>query len=257
MCFDTGLLKNKVAIITGAGSGIGQETALLFAKHQAKIALFDISKPNLEAVYQEIQLLGGQAVAIEVDITDSAMVQKACRKVVSEFGQIDILLNIAGIFISGRVEDTSSEDWRKILDINLTGMFLCMKHVIPELKKTGGSIVNISSEAGLVGIQNQVAYNVSKAAVISLTKSTAVDYAQDKIRVNCICPGRVMTPLVKHIIETSSDSQKTYEELSFDRPMMHMGDPKEIAFACLMMGCDKMKYATGAILSVDGGYTAR
>jgi NAD(P)-dependent dehydrogenase (short-subunit alcohol dehydrogenase family) len=251
-------LENKVAIITGAGSGIGLETALLFARNKAKVALFGLTKQKLDAVKQEIEAAGGQALSVSVDITKEDKVIEACRQVVEAYGKIDILINNAGVFMAGNVEETSLSDWNRIMDINLTGMFLCMKHVVPYMKKNnGGAIVNISSEAGLVGMKGQVVYNVSKAAAISLTKSSAVDYALDNIRVNCVCPGRVVTPLVEEIIKSSPDPKKAFEDLSYDRPMMKMGDPKEIAFACLMMSCDNIKYATGAVLTIDGGQTAR
>ena len=257
MGIESVLLENKVAIITGAGSGIGKETALLFARNKAKVALFGLTQLKLDAVKQEIESMGGQALAISVDITKEDQVKTACQQVVGEFGGIDILINNAGIFTSGTIEETSLDVWNRIMDTNLTGMFLCMKYVVPHMKKNGGAIVNISSEAGLVGMKGQVVYNVSKAAVISLTKSSAVDYALDNIRINCVCPGRVVTPLVEEIINSSPDPKKAYEDLSYDRPMMKMGDPKEIAFACLMMSCDNIKYATGAVLTIDGGQTAR
>lgn len=252
------LLKDKVAIITGAGSGIGRETALLFAENGARLGLFDISIKSLNSVKDEAEKNGTQVIGVDVDITNPHMVKNSMKIVAKQYGNIDIVVNVAGIFIPGSIEETSEENWEKVLDINLNGTFLCTKYAIQEMKKTGGgSIINISSEAGLVGISGQVAYNVSKAAVISLTKSTAVDYAQENIRVNCICPGRVLTPLVKQIIDNDADPVKKFEELSFDRPQMRMGDPKDIAYACLMLACDRMSYATGAVLSIDGGYTAR
>ena len=255
---DRKLLKDKVAVITGAGSGIGRETALLFAENGARLVLLDLSSRNLNSVTREAELRGAQVMAKEVDIVVPDMVQKAMQGAVAQFSSLDILVNVAGIFKPGRIEETCNENWNEVMNVNLNGTYLCTKYAIREMKKCGGgSIVNIASEAGLVGIYGQVAYNVSKSAVIALTKSTAVDYAQENIRVNCVCPGRVITPLVQNIIDTSDDPANKFKELSFDRPMMRMGETKDIAFACLMLACDKMIYATGAVLSVDGGYTAR
>jgi NAD(P)-dependent dehydrogenase (short-subunit alcohol dehydrogenase family) len=153
---------------------------------------------------------------------------------------------------------TSEESWNRILGVNLLGIFLTMKYGIPEMIKTGaGVVVNIASEAGLVGIANQVAYNVSKSGVIALTRSAAVDFATKNIRVNCVCPGRVLTPLVEKVIKDSDDPQETHRVLSEDRPLKRMGKPEDIAAGILFLASDESKYAIGAVLSIDGGYTAQ
>jgi NAD(P)-dependent dehydrogenase (short-subunit alcohol dehydrogenase family) len=178
--------------------------------------------------------------------------------VVAQWGTIDILVNNAGIYIQGDAVNTSLADWERILRVNLTGAFLCTKHVVPVMiKQKRGVIVNVSSEAGLVGIKGQVAYNVSKTGMISLTQSSALDFAPDGIRVNCVCPGTTDTPLVRAAVARSSDPTATRRHLESMRPMGRLGTPDEIAEAILYMSSDAAGYTTGAILSVDGGYVAQ
>jgi NAD(P)-dependent dehydrogenase (short-subunit alcohol dehydrogenase family) len=247
---------NKAAVITGAGSGIGQATALLFAGKGAKVAVVDLDSDAGAKTVDMIKDDEGEAIGVIADVSRAADAHRMAETVMDAFGRIDVLVNNAGIFTEGNVVDTSEEDWNRILGVNLSGVFLCMKYCIPEMIKGGGGVVvNISSEAGLVGIGNQVAYNVSKSGVIALTKSAALDFAGDNIRVNCLCPGRVFTPLVKEVIRNSQDPEATRRLLSEDRPMKRMGKPEEIAAGILFLASDEVAYATGTVLSIDGGYT--
>jgi NAD(P)-dependent dehydrogenase (short-subunit alcohol dehydrogenase family) len=193
-----------------------------------------------------------------VDVSNAADVKKMVRITVDAYGKLDILVNNAGIYAQGNAVETQENDWDQILNVNLKGAFLCSKYCIPEMIKGGGGvIVNISSEAGLVGIKNQVAYNVSKAGVISLTKSMAIDFAADHIRVNCVCPGTTETPLVETALNVAPDPGKARHELEAVRPLNRLGQPMEIAFGILYLASDESPYATGSILSIDGGYTAQ
>jgi len=247
-----GRLQGKTAVITGASSGIGRRTAALFAEEGARDVVLDLDEDGAGGLIAEI----GDAVRfLRTDITSEEDVREKMEMAAGLSGSPDILVNCAGVFAEGDVEATGLADWHRIMEVNVTGMFLCMKYAIPHmLARKDGSIINIASEAGIRAIPNQVAYNVSKAAVIMLTKSTARDYALSGIRVNCVCPGRVLTPLVQRIIDESPDPGSTFEKLSYDRPVMRMGTTLDIARACLAFATDDMKYATGSLLSVDGGY---
>jgi len=250
-------LEGKLAAITGAASGIGKEIAQLFAQHGAKIALLDRDKDKLEELASQSD---GKMKAFCLDITNETEVSATFKQIETAFGGCpDILVNNAGIFAEGTIAETDFGLWKKILDVNLDGAFLCAKYAVLAMQSTkkSGSIINIASEAGLAAIAGQIAYNVSKAAMISMSQCMAVDHAVDNIRVNCICPGRVHTPLVQHIIDTSPNPAETLHKLSSDRPAMRMGNPRDIAYACLHFADDSMMYATGAVLAVDGGYTAR
>jgi NAD(P)-dependent dehydrogenase (short-subunit alcohol dehydrogenase family) len=251
-------LAGKVAIITGAGAGIGRATALLFAKEGAKVVVADRDSERGAETISIIREDGGEATFIQADVSQAADAERMARATVETYGKLDILVNNAGIYTQGSVVEMMEEDWDRILDVNLKGVFLCSKYCIPEMiKGGGGSIVNIGSEAGIVGIKNQVAYNVSKSGVIALTKSMALDFALHNVRVNCLCPGRTLTPLVEKVITESQDPESTRRALEEDRPMERMGRPEEIAAGILYLASDESPYATGAILSIDGGYTAQ
>jgi NAD(P)-dependent dehydrogenase (short-subunit alcohol dehydrogenase family) len=180
------------------------------------------------------------------------------ERVVSRWGRLDILVNNAGIYVQGDVTQTAANDWERIISVNLTGAFLCTKYAVPVMiHNHEGVIVNVASEAGLVGIKGQVAYNVSKGGVIALTRSCAVDLAEKGIRVNCVCPGTTDTPLVHEAVNRAPDPIAARRRLEEIRPLNRLGMPEEIASAILCLASGELGYATGAILSVDGGYTAQ
>lgn len=251
-------LKDKVAIITGAGAGIGYATALLFAKEGAKVVVADLDPKAGKETLNRIKKDGGSGLFIKANVAKVNDVRKMVEETLKHYGKIDILVNNAGNYTKGDVVTTSEENWDRILDVNLRGIYLCSKYTIPEMiKKGGGSIVNVASEAGLVGIKNQVVYNVSKAAVIMLTKSTAIDFADKGIRVNNVCPGTTETPLVRAAIQKEKDPKKARKALEECRPANRLGRPEEIASAILYMASDEPGYATGSSLVIDGGYTAQ
>lgn len=251
-------LAGKVAIITGAGAGIGRAAALLFAREGAEVVVADRDPEGGAKTVSLIKENGGEAIFVQVDVSDAADVRRMVKATVERYGKLGILINNAGIYAQASVVETAEEEWDRILDINLKGVFLCSKYSIPEMiKGGGGSIVNIGSEAGIVGIKNQVAYNVSKSGVIALTKSMAIDFAAHNIRVNCVCPGTTETPLVRAAVERAPDPAAARRALEEVRPAHRLGQPEEIAAGILYLASDESPYATGSILSIDGGYTAQ
>ena len=252
-------LNNKVAIITGAGSGIGAATAVMFGKEGARVVVADIEQKKGMGMVDLIRSENGEAIFIHVDVSRADGIEKMVKSTIETYGKLDILVNNVGIYLQANVVDTSEKDWDRIMDVNLRGVFLCCKHSIPEMIKggKGGVIVNVSSEAGIVGIKNQVAYNVSKSGIIALTKSMAVDFAAQNVRVNCVCPGTTETALVKEALSKASDPEKARRELEKVRPANRLGRPEEIASGILYLASDESSYATGTILSIDGGYTAQ
>jgi len=251
-------LLNKVAIITGGGSGIGQATAVLFSEEGAKVVVVDIDKDSGQATVDMIGQRGQEAILVPADVTDSSEVRSMVDRVMRKFGKIDILVNSAGIWRQGTIVDTDEKLWDEVMNLNLRAMFLCCKYCIPEMiKGGGGSIVNISSEAGIVVWKNQVAYNVSKAAVISLTKSIALDFASQNIRANTVCPGTTETPMPLTWLAKQPDPEKARRAMEEVRPVNRLGKPDEIAYGILYLASDESPYATGAVLAIDGGATVQ
>ena len=251
-------LKDKVALITGAGSGIGKEIALLFAKSGAKIIIFDLDSIRGKETVKEINSEKGIAIFIKGDITKKIDVQKAIKISNEKFSRIDILCNNAGI--SGpadMIEDIDEQMWNNVIDINLKGVYLCSKYVIQEMVRNGGGvIINIASIAGLHALSKQAVYNASKAGVILLTKSMAIDYANKNIRVNSICPGIISTPLTMNFLSKLPDSKKSLQTLLDKIPTGRLGKPEEIAYTALFLASDESSYINGSTLVVDGGMTS-
>ena len=251
-------LDDKVAIITGAGAGIGQATALLFAKAGATVVAADLDPDLGRETLKQVRQSGGEGLFVQVDVSREEEVKKLVAETLRRYSRIDILVNNAGIYVKGDAVSTSVEEWDRILGVNLRGVFLCCKHVVAEMLRAGkGAVVNVASEAGIAAFRNQTAYNVSKAAVMMLTKSMAVDFASRGIRVNSVCPGTTATPLVTAALSREKDPEKARRMLEECRPANRLGRPEEIAWAVLVMACDELHYATGSALVIDGGYTAQ
>ncbi len=211
-----------------------------------------------EAAAEALRRESRQVLFSSTDVSKQEEVSATVDRTLSEYGRLDFLVNNAAIYLQGEVGETSLEDWERVLATNLTGAFLCTKYAIPAMVRTGGGvIINVSSEAGLVGIRNQVAYNVSKGGLIALTRSCAVDLAEKGIRVNCVCPGTTDTPLVQEAVSRAADPATARRRLEEVRPLNRLGTPEEIASAILYLASGDAAYATGAILSVDGGYTSQ
>ena len=246
-------MQGKVAIVTGAGTGIGRAISFLFAREGAKVAVTDIDVGAAEATVAEIAETGGSALAIEADVTEAAGVENMMRATVATYGHLDVLINNAGVGTDGDVVELPEKEWQRILDVNLKGVFLCCKYAIPAMKKSGGgSIVNIASTAAFVGGSVSCVYPASKAGVVALSKSTALRYAHNNIRVNCVCPGHVDTALTYTLKDP-----KVKAALIRKYPLGRLGAPEEIANAVLFLASDEASFITGTELIVDGGYTAQ
>lgn len=251
-------LQNKVAIITGGNSGIGKATALLFAKEGAKVVIGARDSETGKVVVDEIKKIGQKAVFVKTDVSREAEVKNLVDFAVKLFGRVDIMFNNAGIELTKPVTETTSEELDNVLDINLKGVFYGCKHVIPYMiKNGGGSIINTASAAGIVGSPNLAAYSASKGGVVLLTKETALDYAKNKIRVNCVCPGAIDTPMIRRFVERAPNPAKVLEELGNMHPLGRLGKPEEIANAVLFLASDESSFVTGHALLVDGGLTAQ
>ncbi len=247
----------KVGIVTGAGGAIGRAIALLMAKEGAKVTISDTHEVNGKEVAAEIKRGGGEALFVKHDVTREADWREVIRATLDRFGKLDILVNNAGVMLWKNIEDTSLEEWRWVLGVNLDGVFLGTKYAIGVMKKSGGgSIINISSVAGLVGTLDTSAYHASKGGVRIFTKAAALECSKagydHNIRVNSVHPGVIKTPMVEELFK---DREKMRTALSW-HPVGRFGEPEDVAYGVLYLASDESKFVTGAELVIDGGWTA-
>jgi NAD(P)-dependent dehydrogenase (short-subunit alcohol dehydrogenase family) len=245
-------LKDKVAVITGSGMGLGQAMALLFSREGAKIVVIDINTEAGEETVDAIRVEGGDAIFVRADVSKGNDAERMIAAAVDSYGNVDVLVNNAGVQVEKNVPDTTEEEWDYVLGVNLKGTFLCSKAAIPQMRRQGGgSIICISSISGLVGQPNQASYNASKHGVIGLVRAMACDHAREGIRVNAICPGSMNTPMAANIPE---EHLAPYRKANlFER----FAEPIEVAYTALFLASDESSYVTGSVMTVDGGYTTK
>ena len=255
-----GKLEGKAATVTGAGSGIGRAAAILFAHEGARVAVVDLRAEAAQAVADEIVQAGGKALAVAADVSRARDAARMVEATVSELGGLHILYNNAGVESSGDVVDGTEEDWQRCLDVNAKGTFLCSKFAVPEMEASGGgSIINQGSVAALVGIRRFAAYCAAKGAVVALSRAMALDLAPRGIRVNCLCPGTVVTPLMEPMLRArgGGDLERGVVLTAEKYPIGRLGSPEEIARVALFLASDDAAFVTGAVYTVDGGMTAQ
>jgi len=249
-------LKGKVAIVTGGGTGLGRGIALMFGREGASVVVNGRRPGPLEATAKAITDAGGRALPVPGDVTLAADVKRLIQAAVDSFGQLDVLVNNAGIIASRtNAVDCTEEDFRKTVEGNLTSVFLCCKYALPELLKSRGNIINMSSMAGLKGTPNRAAYGASKGGVSILTRQIAVDYAKHGVRVNAICPAFVETEINREFLEALRKSGE-YEALVRRHPLGSLGAPDDVAYAAVYLASDEARWITGVCLPVDGGMGA-
>jgi NAD(P)-dependent dehydrogenase (short-subunit alcohol dehydrogenase family) len=254
-----GRIDGKVAVVTGAASGIGRATAVLLAREGARVAVTDIQPEAGREAAEEIGKSGGQARYWQLDTTDEQAVRRVFAEVAGEFGHLDVLVNNAGISgVNKPTHELTLEEWNRVISINLNGVFLCTKHAIPYMRRAGGgSIVNLSSIYGLVGAPDSPAYHAAKGGVRLMSKTDAMLYAADGIRVNSVHPGFIWTPMVENFLREQGDLEEGRRQIAELHPIGHMGEPDDIAYGILYLASDEAKFVTGSELVIDGGYTAR
>ena len=247
-------LENKVALISGGARGMGAAEAKLFAREGARVVIGDLLAEDGHRTEAEINETGGECLFVRLDVTDESSWREAVAATVARFGKLDILVNNAGIYRTERVEETSGELWDQVMEINSKGVFLGTKHAIPEMRKAGGgSIINISSVAGLVGNTMSAAYTASKGAVRLFTKSTAIQHAREGIRANSVHPGTIETPMTADLL-----AQESYRQNRMERtPLGRLGRPEDVAYGVLYLASDESSFVTGSELVIDGGRTAQ
>jgi len=252
-------LQNKIVIITGGSLGIGKAACILLAKEGAKIAITDVLDTEGNKLADEIKAMGFTAKYWHMDVSDEKEVKKITSEIHDEFGKIDVLVNNAAILGDSKpVHELTSEEWDKVMNINVKGVFYCIKYIVPYMLSSGsGSIINLSSIYGLISAIDVPAYHASKGALRLMTKTDALYYAKNNIRVNSIHPGFIMTPMVDNFIKSSGDYEGTLNTLNALHPVGHLGEPDDIAYGILYLASDESKFITGSELVIDGGYTAR
>jgi NAD(P)-dependent dehydrogenase (short-subunit alcohol dehydrogenase family) len=256
----TAKLAGKVAVVTGAGSGIGRAAATLFAREGAAVAVVDLVAAAAKEAAEEIAGEGGRALAVTADIADPAQVSSAFGQVGSEFGRVDVLYNNAGVNSSGSVIDATDEDWDRSFAVNAKGTFLCSRAAARSMVESGGgSIINQGSVAALVGIANFASYCAAKGAVVALTRSMSVDLAPRGVRVNAICPGTVYTPLMEPMLRArgGGDMAAGLALTVAKYPIGRLGTPEEIAAVALFLASDDSSFLTGSVITADGGMTSQ
>ncbi|MEP7213638.1 MAG: SDR family oxidoreductase [Acidobacteriota bacterium] len=249
-----GFYQGKTAFVTGAGSGIGRAAALAFAREGASVTVADVSDEGGRETVRLIEEQGGRALAVTCDVTRADDVKAALHKTVEEFGRLDFAFNNAGVEQKNfALADIDEEEWNRIMDIDLRGIFLCMKYEIPLLlKQGGGAIVNTSSGAGVIGIKGGSVYAAAKHGVIGLTKSAALDYAAQNIRINTVAPGYVATPMMDRF---TGGTNEGWDKIAAETPIGRAAKPEEIAAAVIWLCSDAASFTVGHTLVVDGGQT--
>lgn len=249
-------LAGKRALVTGAGSGIGRAIAVAFAAEGARVGIVDVDPAGGEETLAEVRRLSG-GFFFAADVSKAADAEAMVAAAVRELGGLDVLVNNAGVGVAAPLHETSLEDWQRVIDIDLTGVFLGCKYAIPVFLDQGrGNIINIASVAGLVGVANRAAYNAAKAGVVGLTKSIAADYSARGIRANAICPGTVDSPWIQKILASDPDAPATRRKMEQRQLLGRMGRPEEIARLAVYLASDESEFMTGSAVVIDGGMTA-
>jgi NAD(P)-dependent dehydrogenase (short-subunit alcohol dehydrogenase family) len=247
-------VKDKVTLITGSGSGIGKETALLFAKEGARVVVNDLNETDGQKTADEIKAANGEAIFVQADVTNPSDVEQLVDQGIKTYGSIDVLFNNAGISGVGQLHEVEPETWNKVMNVNINGVYLVTKYVVPHMiEQQAGSIINMSSCIAEIGLADRASYAATKGAILALTKSIQVDYAKYNIRVNALMPGTIYTPFVEDYVSKSPDPESTVASIKHRQLGDELGKPIDVAYAALYLASDESRFMMGTPFMIDGG----